>query len=299
MTTVFKSEEARMRMVHWYERFRARLQVPTESRVVPTRFGETHVLVAGPADGPPLVAVHGAMASSAHLLVELAPLLDRYRIHAVDVIGQSPNTPHARPSVKNDDYGIWLADVLDGLGLDRARLIAVSWGGFAAIRLAAHAPERIEKLALLVPAGITNGHAWQAITKMMIPLMLYRMLGSERRWQAFARNLLTTVDDDWMPYLRDAFGAFNMDMRVPKLARPEELEPLHAPVFVVATDGDISFPGDKLIARAKQLFPTLAPHELLEGCRHSPPTTDAFRGWLADKLDAFFQPAASARVTAG
>ena len=79
------------------------------------------MLVEWSRDAPTIVIVHGAMASSAHLLVELAPLLETHRVYAVDVIGQSPKTPHARPSVKNNDYGIWLAEVLDGLGLQRIR----------------------------------------------------------------------------------------------------------------------------------------------------------------------------------
>jgi 2-hydroxy-6-oxonona-2,4-dienedioate hydrolase len=300
MTAIFKSEQARTRMVEWYERFRARLPVATDSRHVATRFGDTHVLVGGPADAPALVAVHGAMASSAHMLVELQPLLDRYRVYAVDVLGQSPNTPHPRPPVKTNAYGEWLADVLDGLGLATASLVAVSWGGFAAIRLAAHAPDRIDKLALLVPAGVVNGRAWQGITKMMIPLALYRMSRSEARWQAFARNLLTTHDDDWMPYLRDAFDSFHMDMRVPRLATVDELAGLRAPVFIVAGDQDISFPGAKLVDRARQLFPTLAGHELVEDCRHCPPTTDAFRKWLADTLDGFLRaPASVANASTG
>lgn len=298
MKPVFRDDKAMTTMLDWYERFRVRLTVPTESRTVPTRFGDTHVLVGGPADGPKLVMLHGAMASSAHVMVELAPLLATFRVHAVDVIGQSVKTPHARPSVANNEYGVWLAEVMDGLGIERAPVVAVSWGGFAAIRLAVHAPARIERLALLVPAGIVNGAAWAGFTKMMWPLIKWRMFPSERRFAAFAANLLTTPDDDWQPYLRDAFSSFNMDMRVPKLATPDELAGFRAPVFVVSGDADISFPGAKLTARAQQLFPALAGHELIRGCKHCPPTTDEFRTWLGDKLVGFLAPAATVSGTA-
>lgn len=290
MKPVFKNDEAIAKLTAWHERFRARLRVPTESTSVPTRFGDTHVLIGGPATGPALVVVHGAMASSAHLLVELAPLLERFRVYAVDVIGQSVKTPHQRPSVKNNDYGIWLGEVFDGLGVRSASVIAVSWGGFAAIRLAAHAPQKIDRLALLVPAGIVNGYAWQGLTKLAIPMMMHRMFPSEARFKKFMSNLLTTLDDDWLPYMRDAFDGFHMDMRVPMLARPAELAGFEAPVLVVAGDQDVSFPGARLVARAKELFPNFAGAELIENCKHSPPTTDEFRQWLAGKLTAFFAP---------
>jgi pimeloyl-ACP methyl ester carboxylesterase len=299
MKPTFKNEAATAKMLEWYERFRARLPVPTESRTVATRFGDTHVLVGGPPTAPPIVVVHGAMASSAHVMVELAPLLSRYRVHAVDVIGQSVKTPHARPSVKTNDYGIWLADVLDTLELPPVPVIAISWGGFAAIRLAAHAPERIERLALLVPAGIVNGYAWQGVTKLMVPMMLWRMFPSRARFETFAKNLLTTTDDDWLPYLHDAFQSFNMDMRVPMLARPEELTAFRAPVLVISGDSDVSFPGTKLAKRARELFGNVADTIVLENCKHSPPTTDEFRRSLSDRLSAFIDGPTTAAVSTG
>lgn len=299
MTSIFRSAQARAMIESWFDRFRAKLPAPTESRTVATRFGDTHVLVGGPAGAPPVVVLHGALASSAHVLGELAPLLERFRVHAVDVIGQSVKSADARPSVANDDYGRWLEDVLDGLGLPRASVIGVSWGGFVAIRLAAAAPGRIARLALVVPAGVVNGLAWQGLTKIAIPMLLYRMFPSERRLAAFLRHLLTTPGDDWTPYLGDAFRAYRMDMRVPALARPEELARFTAPVLVFGGDRDLSFPGPALLARARELFPSLAGAELLPECRHCPPTTDAFRRMLAGRIAAFLDEPAAARVAAG
>ncbi|XXF78957.1 alpha/beta hydrolase [Myxococcaceae bacterium GXIMD 01537] len=287
MRSAFRNEQAKAVLSQWFDRFHARLQVPTESRRVKTRFGDTHVLVGGPEHAPPLVVLHGAMASSAHVLVELAPLLERFRVHAVDVIGQSVKSADARPSVSNNEYGEWLVDVLEGLSLRRAHVVGVSWGGFVSIRLAAFAPERIERLVLLVPAGVVNGSAWEGFTKLGLPLMLYRLSPSERRLKALVQNLLTTTDDDWAPYLGDAFRSFNMDMRVPALARPEELQGLKAPTLVLGADADVSFPGQRLLDRASELFPALASAELIKECRHCPPTTDAFRRWLSERISGF------------
>src|SRR6185369_12804164 len=104
-------------LLSWFDRFRGRLKVPTEERRVRTRVGETHVLVGGPEGAPPLVLLHGALASSAHVLGELSPLLERFRVYAVDIVGQSVKSADARPSVSNAEYGEWLSDVFDGLAL--------------------------------------------------------------------------------------------------------------------------------------------------------------------------------------
>jgi len=288
-STVWKSEAARGVLLEWFDKFRGRLTVPTESRVVATRFGDTHVLVGGPVDGRSVVVLHGALASSAHALVELAPLLARFRVYAVDVVGQSAKSADARPSVANDDYARWLEDVLEGLALARTHVVGVSWGGFVAIRLAAARPARIDRLALLVPAGVVKSPAWAGLTKIGIPMLLYRMFPSPKRLAAFTRNLLTTTDDDWMPYLGDAFRSFNMDMRVPPLATPAELAGFTSPTLVIGADADVSFPGEGLLARARELFPRVD-RELIPESRHCPPTTDAFRRWLGDRLTSFLLP---------
>jgi pimeloyl-ACP methyl ester carboxylesterase len=147
MTSLFTSPQARQQLLEWYERFHARIVHPTERRVVQTRFGEAHALVGGPQDGAAVVLLHGALASPAHLVGELQPLLERFRVYAVDVVGQSAKSADHQPSVKNDEYGHWLADVLDALSLPAARIVGVSWGAFVALRFAAIAPQRVDAWA--------------------------------------------------------------------------------------------------------------------------------------------------------
>lgn len=298
MSVMFRSEAGRAAVADWHERFRAKLKAPVEARKVPTAFGETHLLVGGPKDAPPLVLLHGAMASSAHVLCELEGLLSRFRVHAVDVLGQSVKSADARLRVDNDDAGRWLAEVMDAVGLPRAHVVGVSWGGFVATRLAVVAPARVERLVLLVPAGLVKTPPWLGFTRMGWPMLKYRLFPSEARRRAFLEGLLTTTTDEWLPYLGEAFDAYRMDMRVPMVARPEELAGFTAPTLVVAADDDVSFPGAALLARAKEVFPGLSDTELLTGCKHSPPTTPEFRAWLSGRIGAFLGEAPGAAVTA-
>ncbi|WP_437604950.1 alpha/beta hydrolase [Sorangium sp. So ce834] len=290
---IFRSPEARARIATWFERFLERAPVPTRAREVPTRFGATHVLVAGPEHAPPLVCVHGAMASSAHLLPELGPLLTRFRVYAVDVIGQSVKSADVRVPVDGPAYAEWLTDVFDALALARAHLLGVSWGGFVALRMAAVAPARIDRLVLIVPGGVVSGPAWQGLTRVAIPMALYRAFPSEERLARLVSGLFTTHDAMWGPYFGDAVRSYRLDMRIPPLAAPEALAGFARPALVFGADDDVSFPGAKLLARAKVLLPR-AETELLEGCRHSPPTDDAFRARLGGRIARFLDPDAAA-----
>jgi pimeloyl-ACP methyl ester carboxylesterase len=287
MKSIVKTPEARRTLEGWYQTFKAKIPARTTERKVQTSFGETQVLVGGPEDAPPVVLLHGALASSAHVLAELAPLLSRFRVYAVDVIGQSVKSAEVRPPVKGNAYGQWLAEVMDGLALPRAHVVAVSWGGFVALRLAAHAPSRIDRLVLLVPAGVVQGSALDGFFKMGWPMMMYRAFPSRARLARFLRNLLTTQDEDWVGYLGDAFLGYELDFRPPPLATREELAGFTGPAMIFGADDDVSFPGQALLRRAPQILPNLADSELIANCRHCPPTTDEFREWLSSRISRF------------
>lgn len=286
MKPMFVDDAAKARMAGWFETFRAALTVPTESRVVDTPYGNTHVLVTGPADAPPLVVLHGALATSAHVLPELGSLVERHRVYAVDVLGQSVMSDDRRLDVGDDSYGTWLAAVCAGLSLERATVFGVSWGGFVALKLAKVAPSLVEALVLLVPAGVVTGSAWTGFTKVGWPMLTYRLSPSQKRLDRLVAGLFTSDDARWSRYFGDAICSYRMDMRVPPLVKPEDVAAYQGPVLVLGADEDVSFPGAALLARAKELFPQ-ADTELLAQCKHCPPVDEGFRARTAARVERF------------
>ena len=284
---IFRSDEAKARLDGWYDRFLAKVPGPVERREVPTVHGPSHVLLAGDPANPPLVCCHGSLASSAHLLSELVPLARAaYRLIGLDLPGQSVKGPPVRMNYKDDSLGRWAVEVIDGLGLDKFDLLGVSWGGFAARMTASVVPDRVKKLVLLVPAGVVTGPVWKGITRMAIPLTLYKLFPSEKRKKRFFTPLFTSWDDDWADYMGDAFRDFVLDLRIPPTATDAQLKGLTMPVLVIGAAHDVSFPGEKLLARVKAVVPNVET-ELLADSKHSPPFTPEFRGWLAERVTRF------------
>ena len=151
MKSIFRSLEGRNRLCDWYTRFAAALPFAFDTLSVNTSLGPTRVLRSGPSDGTPIVVLHGALAGAPHALGQLGDLPGRYRTYAIDIAGQSVHAPEARPDVRGDAFGRWIAEVLDGLTVREPVIpFAVSWGGFVALNFAAHAPDRVAGLALVV-----------------------------------------------------------------------------------------------------------------------------------------------------
>ncbi|MFT4201868.1 alpha/beta fold hydrolase [Gordonia sp. (in: high G+C Gram-positive bacteria)] len=102
------------------------------------------VAIGGPADGAPVLLLHGFPHNSASFDGVLGPLHDAgLRTITVDQRGYSPG---ARPA----DVDAYLLDnlvgdaigILDALGIDRCLLVGHDWGGIVGWQLAARHPER-------------------------------------------------------------------------------------------------------------------------------------------------------------
>jgi pimeloyl-ACP methyl ester carboxylesterase len=176
--------------------------------------------------------------------------------------------------------------VLDALQLSKAHLFGASWGGFIARALAERAPDRIDRLVLLVPAGIIRAPAFRAMTKAAIPMLLYRTMGSRAALDRFLDSMLTGPDDRLEAYLGAAIQHYKLDVAVPPLGTPEALAGFRRPTLVIAASDDITAPGAALLERARELFPH-AILELLPNCKHIPPTDDVSRAKLCGRVASF------------
>ena len=152
-SSAFKTPEGEAAYLAAYDAAMKLWPVPYEEMEVPSRFGMTHVIVSGPKDAPPLVLLHGYMATSTMWSPNIADFSKDYRVYAVDVMGQPSKSIPTEPIRNAADYAVWLAATLDALHLDRICLVGKSYGGWLALNFAVAAPERVQKLVLLSPGG--------------------------------------------------------------------------------------------------------------------------------------------------
>lgn len=285
-TTIFRNERSRQAMEAAYQRLLS--ETPqARSHQVKTRFGDTHMLIAGPAEAPPLIVVHGGMGNSALALWNGLPLIERFRVHAVDVLGHSVKGADVRLRMNSAEYGEWLVDVLDGLRLPRAHFYGASLGGYILRRLAEVAPDRIDRLGMLVPAGIISGPLLQGIKRSGIPMALYRATGSKAALKRFLDSIFTVPDELFGGYVAEAVKHYKLDLALPPLGTPEPLAAFRRPTLIMGASDDITAPGRELLARAAVLFPH-ATLELLENHKHIPPADSASRARLCARVTRFF-----------
>ena len=154
MTAIFKTPAGAERVAGLYRRALAAWPVPSTHPRLATRQGETFVVACGDPSAPPLILLHGAQSNAASWMFDAAVFSSRFRVYAIDLIGDAGRSAPSRPPLESEDHALWLDDVWAGLGVSRAAVVGLSLGGWLALDYAARRPGRVERLVLICPAGI-------------------------------------------------------------------------------------------------------------------------------------------------
>ena len=75
----------------------------------------------------------------------------------IDAIGQVSKSIATKPITETAHLVAWLDETLRTLGIDRAAVVGMSMGTWIAAHYAMAYPERVERSALIAPAGLVGG----------------------------------------------------------------------------------------------------------------------------------------------
>lgn len=285
-----KSEAGFRILDEWHDRFESKLLFERRTKRVETSFGFSDVMITGPENSQeetPVIILHGAMAGAPFALGELYDLPERQRFYTINIPGQSTRAEQVRLDFKTDEYSLWLCEIFDQLSIERAIVCGVSWGGSVALQLAKHNPDRISGLLLVVPGSIVRGPILKGIWEVGLPMLRFKLFPTQKNSDRAVRKIFTTPDEYWSPYITDAMRHWNVDFSVPPLVTQHDLASFNAPVFVIAADKDLSFPGEPLIARSNSIFPNLISAHLLKESHHTP----SFRSEDRQRFTQLFESA--------
>ena len=123
--------------------------VEVEHRYVDARGLRTHVALAGPEGGDPVVLVHG-WPQHWWIWRDVLPALVEagYRCICVDLRGHGW-TDAPPDGYEKEQFASDVLAAVDELGIERFKLIGHDWGGFASFVIALREPQRVEKLLAL------------------------------------------------------------------------------------------------------------------------------------------------------
>ncbi|MBP7809862.1 MAG: alpha/beta hydrolase [Bacteroidia bacterium] len=224
-----------------YDRALALWKVPFQQMKLKTTYGTAHVFVSGPVDAPVLVLLHGMNASSAMWYPNIEALSKGYRIYAIDFL-MEPGRSVCEGEI-NDTKQIvnWYYEIFDQLKLKKFSLLGASRGGWLAVNIALHSPERINKMALLSPA---QTFIWIRPGAKIMENVLYTISPKRKRLRSVLETMTSNIENIEQDYINLYFlstkkASVNKCFLQMRPFSEKELKSLHMPILVLIGDKDI------------------------------------------------------------
>jgi pimeloyl-ACP methyl ester carboxylesterase/hypothetical membrane protein len=259
----FKTPEGEAAFLAAHEAALKLWPVPYEERDVQTRFGMTHVVISGPKEAPPLVLLHGYMATLMMWAPNIADFSKEYRVYAVDVMGQPSRSIPGEPIRDRTDFEAWLTATLDGLHLGRVSLVGMSFGGWIALGYGVAKPERIEKLVLLSVGGFLPMAKQFTMRGMLMVFWPTRLtVTSFMHWLGVKENPADPAThgmDNLVELTYLGLKHFRMPQEtarvMPTVFSDGELRSMRMPTLVLFGDHEVICDPAAALSRALQLIP--------------------------------------------
>ena len=269
--TIYKKPAYKQTIMRLYEdKLNSFAKDSYEELDIDTFAGNTHIIVRGEKTLPPLVVFHGIHAGAPVALEAMRDLHKKYRIYAVDTIGQATKSDETTLDFKSNEYGKWASEVLEKLSLESVPVIAISYGAFILNELIRISPQKVKTAIYIVPSGFANGDFLPSLSRLSIPLFKFYFTKKEKDLIQFMNAFFDDKDRHWIDFQKNILLGVKMDYRRPPLMSEKDTQNFDAPVFAMIAEDDVFFPKEKAIPRMKKVFSDLREIYVLKDAKHIP-----------------------------
>jgi pimeloyl-ACP methyl ester carboxylesterase len=243
--------------------------VPRPGRLTDVNGESIHYIEEG--SGPPVVLIHG-FGGHTFSYRSLIPDLSRdHRVVALDLLGFGYSERVPDSDYSHEAQARRVLGLMDALGIERAAVVGHSMGGEVAMRVAAAAPGRVDRLVL---AASVSGDRIPTLppTPLIKPFLpaISRIFGKQMFRRAFHDASMAT-DDVWEEYHRPATIRGSMDSlyKIMKHTRhdpPIAYASITASVLLMSAEHERIIPG-WMSRRLRDRFPS-AEHVVIGDAGH-------------------------------
>lgn len=231
------------------------LPEPEEQRTVDTSYGTVRVYRFGTGDGVPLVLMPGRQSCTPLWRTNLPGLVRGGRpVYAVDGLGEPGCSVQSAPMTSGADQAAWIDEMLARLELPRAHVLGVSIGGWLAVQVALHRPERIASVIALDPANTFAPLSWKMIVVSLGSVLPGMPEGLRNRLLGWISGGLDNASEHIEGRLiASGMRDFKVSFPSPALPGADELRSLRVPVLALIAGKSIVHDAEKAAARARTL----------------------------------------------
>jgi pimeloyl-ACP methyl ester carboxylesterase len=208
---------------------------PGQTRDIRTTFGIVRVYrFTGAHDAaPPLVLLPGRAAPTPVWADNLPGLLALRSVYTVDLLGEPGMSIQDRPITSDADQAAWLQEVLAQLPEAQVHIIGLSIGGWTAMNLAVHRPQKIASLTLIEPVFVFASMSVEAIVRSIpasIPWLPKKMRDDFNSWTAGGARV---KDEPVAQMIEAGMMTYRLKLPIPSVIDETRIAALEVPTLVI------------------------------------------------------------------
>jgi len=211
------------------------------------------------------------------------------KIYLVETNGLPNLSSGHTPDIKSLDYGVWAAEVLDGLKIEKTFVAGASFGGLICMKLGIVKPEKV-KAAFLLNAGCLQ-------TFSLSPRNLYYNLlpiisPTEKNVLKFTDNAIFSKPNHQLSSISEKmlvdYEIFAISRYKDKTQKPyymgNQLDEVRVDTYLLEGDKDLLFPYGKSIENAKKHIKKLKEIKVFNDVGHGIETYGKAMNYIGEKI---------------
>lgn len=253
----FRDEDAYQRYRTAYDATFAALPLaPEQTWDVDTSFGSVRVYRFGVDSREPIMLLPGRAAAGLMWADNLPGLAGARGTYCIDLLGEPGLSVQTKPITGDADHAAWLNELIAALPIDRVHLVGLSFGGWTALNLAGHHPQKLASVTALDPVNTFGRITWKVVVISLgavLPGMPEPWRSKLMSWIAGGAEASDT--DPVAALIASGMRDFAAMLPHPTYPSDERLRSITVPTLAVIAGRSIIHNPAKAAERARRLLP--------------------------------------------
>jgi pimeloyl-ACP methyl ester carboxylesterase len=198
----------------------------------------------------------------------LPGLLEIRSVYTIDLLGEPGMSVQQRPIASAEDHARWLHEVLVALPEERVHLFGLSIGGWTAMNLAVHLPEKVAGVALLDPVMVFADLSAEAVVRSIPASVRWFPKSWRDSFTSWTAGGAPVEDEPIARMIEAGMQSYVLKLSMPVRPSHEQLEGMDVPVLVILAGNSGMHDSDAAAEVARDTLPD-ATVEVYEHASHA------------------------------
>ena len=209
----------------------------------------------GAGQGEPTVLLPGRSSASPVWADNLPSLLDVGDVYTIDLLGEPGMSVQERPITSDAEQAEWLDQALAELAGERFHLVGLSIGGWTAVNLALHHPDRVQAVTVIDPVFVFDDMPLGTVVRSIPAAFPWLPKGWRDSFTSYTAGGAETEDVPVADMIEAGMQHYRLRLPQPARISEERLGALRVPVLAIIAGESVMLDPATAVDTAERALP--------------------------------------------